>query len=53
MTEDEKLELQMAEEVCRKFLACNLEGEDVIDAKEILTQVLGRSEDVDNEEVLE
>ena len=52
MTEDEKVELQLAEEICRRFLACDLEGERDIDAKDLLAQVLGRTQDVEAEREL-
>ena len=50
MTEDEKTELQQAEEVCRRFLACDLEAGQGIDAKRLLSTILGRSEDMTNED---
>ncbi|KIP05169.1 hypothetical protein PHLGIDRAFT_74704, partial [Phlebiopsis gigantea 11061_1 CR5-6] len=54
MTEDEKIELQVAEEVCRRFLACDLEGKrDGVDAKSLLAQVLERDGAADDEGELE
>ena len=53
MTEDEKMELQTAEEVCRRFLACDLESEQDLDAKSLLAQVVGGNEAADSEGELE
>lgn len=48
MTEDERLELEEAENVCREFLAWDLEAakESVnIDVKQVLRKVVGRDLD--------
>lgn len=55
MSEQEKLDLQQAETVCRRFLAWNLEPDSgVYDVKEKLRQILGldskkESDDEDEE----
>lgn len=49
MTEEERAELEIAEDVCRRFLACDLVAEkDAVSrgsAKKLLAQVLGGEED--------
>lgn len=49
MTEEERTELQLAEDVCRRFLACDLTAEQEIGAKELLARVLWRSEEQDSQ----
>lgn len=51
MTDDERIELQLAEDVCRRFLACDLEAEGEMGAKQLLTQILGRDETVEDNEM--
>lgn len=50
MTEDEKTELQKAEEICRLFLACDLEVEGDTNAKTLLARILGRDSGVDDDD---
>ncbi|EKM51809.1 uncharacterized protein PHACADRAFT_262157 [Phanerochaete carnosa HHB-10118-sp] len=49
MTEDERLELQLAEEICRRFLACDLEAERELGTRQLLAQILGREETIEND----
>ena len=50
MTEDERAELQLAEEICRRFLGCDLLAaqESAAGAKRLLAQILGREEMADD-----
>lgn len=52
MTEEEKLELERAEKVCRSFLAWNLEAEKETgeaDVKRMLRKITGRFSDADGD----
>ena len=49
MSEDEKADLQQAEEICPRFLACDLEVEQEVGAKDLLAGILRKSEGVVDE----
>ena len=45
MTEKERLDLEHAEGVCRRFLAWNIQEDEGDNVKDKLAEVLGRTED--------